>query len=63
MKKIVLVVSLLLALVGCSSGAKYHVGVIQLVQHDALDNATKGFVDVLKADYLIPYLILFSAIC
>ena len=51
MKKIVLVVSLLLALVGCSSGAKYHVGVIQLVQHDALDNATKGFVDVLKAEF------------
>ena len=51
MKKIVLIMSLLLALVGCSSGAKYRVGVIQLVQHDALDSATQGFVDVLKDEF------------
>lgn len=51
MKKIVLLISLLLALVGCSSGAKYRVGVIQLVQHDALDKATQGFVDVLKDEF------------
>lgn len=32
-----------------SAGGKvYHVGVIQLVQHPALNAATKGFVDVLK---------------
>ena len=31
-----------------SSDATYHVGVIQLVQHEALDAATEGFQDALK---------------
>lgn len=33
---------------GCSSKKKYKVGICQLVQHPALDAATKGFKDVLK---------------
>ena len=37
------------SLSGCSEKkAKYTVGICQLVQHDALDAATKGFKDVLK---------------
>lgn len=54
MKKVLLILLLLVGLVGCSSGnedGKFTVGVIQLVQHEALDNATKGFVDVLKEKY------------
>ena len=35
----------------CGSQAKYKVGVCQLVQHEALDAATKGFVDTLKAEF------------
>ena len=33
---------------GKNSDAKYHVGICQLVQHEALDAATKGFEDALK---------------
>lgn len=33
---------------GKNSGAKYQVGICQLVQHEALDAATKGFKDALK---------------
>ena len=52
MKKIILVACLLLSLVGCSSSsAKYNVGVIQLIQHEALDKATQGFVDVLNEEF------------
>lgn len=55
MKKILLVACLLLSLVGCSSSsssnAKYRVGVIQLIQHEALDKATQGFVDVLNEEF------------
>ena len=57
MKKII---SLLLALVicgtmclafaSCGSGADYTVGVCQLMKHDALDQATAGFVDALNAE-------------
>ena len=37
------------SLSGCGKkSAKYTVGICQLVQHDALDAATKGFKDVLK---------------
>ena len=42
-----------LALVACggqSDDGVYHVGVVQLVQHDALDAATKGFKDALTAE-------------
>lgn len=56
MKKILAAVTALsLAAVTCASlsgcgekKAKYTVGICQLVQHDALDAATKGFKDVLK---------------
>jgi putative ABC transport system substrate-binding protein len=34
-----------------ASDKKFKVGVCQLVQHNALDAATKGFVDVLKEEY------------
>ena len=53
MKKIIALLSILLILCGCSnsSSAKYHVGVVQLVQHDALDKATQGFVDALKQEF------------
>ncbi|MBQ9087076.1 MAG: ABC transporter substrate-binding protein [Clostridia bacterium] len=36
-------------LVSCQKGAKYTVGICQLVQHPALDSATKGFKDALTA--------------
>lgn len=54
MKKLLLVLSLMLfVLSGCSNGAdnKKRVGVIQLVQHEALDKATKGFVDALNEKF------------
>ena len=53
MKKIICLLLVLLTLCGCSgnTNAKYHIGVVQLVQHEALDSATKGFVDVLKDKY------------
>lgn len=53
MKKILaLVMAVLLicsctALASCKKTAKYTVGICQLVQHDALDAATKGFKDAL----------------
>lgn len=34
-----------------ASGKKFTVGICQLVQHNALDAATKGFIDVLKEEY------------
>ena len=34
-----------------STGAKYTVGICQLVQHAALDQATQGFIDTLKAEF------------
>ena len=59
MKKLislVLAAVMALSLVACGSGNKdkdtgdktYKVGVVQLVQHEALDAATKGFTDALK---------------
>lgn len=38
------------SLASCGNSAKYTVGVLQLVQHDALDAATKGFKDALVAE-------------
>ena len=55
MKQMILASAMTLAL-GCSNNnstdtsAKYNVGVIQLVQHPALDVATQGFTDALKAE-------------
>ncbi len=58
MKKIMaLVLALLmvaaapLALASCSGKGEYTVGIIQLIQHEALDAATKGFKDVLIAEF------------
>ena len=61
MKKLislVLAAVMVLSLVACGSGSKgkdtdtgdktYKVGIVQLVQHEALDAATKGFTDALK---------------
>ena len=53
---LVLAAVMALSLVACGSGNKdkdtgdktYKVGVVQLVQHEALDAATKGFTDALK---------------
>ena len=51
MKKL-LVLLLTLLLVGCSNSKKtINVGVIQYMQHEALDNATQGFIDALKEEY------------
>ncbi len=52
---IVIVLSLVMTAVSCdkedNADETYTVGVCQLVQHPALDAATKGFVDTLKAEF------------
>ena len=53
MKKVlsvVLCIGLLIGLCACGSSSKieYKIGVLQLVQHDALDSANKGFVKALE---------------
>ncbi len=54
---IILAVMLLVSLAACqmapqgASGDKFVVGVCQLVPHEALDAATKGFVDTLEAEF------------
>ena len=57
MKKIIALSLAVLMAVGCFAGCaakeddgKYTVGVCQLVPHEALDAATKGFVDALKEE-------------
>ena len=40
-----------LALASCADDGNYTVGIIQLIQHDALDAATKGFKDVLVEEF------------
>ena len=40
-----------MALASCSDDGNYTVGIIQLIQHDALDAATKGFKDVLVEEF------------
>ncbi|MBR4954044.1 MAG: ABC transporter substrate-binding protein [Oscillospiraceae bacterium] len=49
---IALVLTMSLAFTGCGSASSdtYTVGVCQLMVHDALDAATQGFVDTLKAE-------------
>jgi len=47
---IALVLTMSLAFTGCGSSDSYTVGVCQLMVHDALDAATQGFVDTLKAE-------------
>ena len=64
MKKLItfiITAAMLLALASCTTPAdekvtvnsdgEYTVGICQLVQHPALDAATKGFIDTLKAKY------------
>jgi len=59
MKKLMLMLCVLMILCGCSSNSgsggneqqedhKYKIGVLQLVQHAALDSATSGFIDEVK---------------
>ena len=38
-----------LAACGNTGGGEYYIGIVQLVQHDALDAATNGFMDAVKA--------------
>ena len=52
MKKIVALVLALMMVLSCSAMAEektYEVGILQLVQHEALDQATQGFIDTLTA--------------
>ena len=56
-KRIALVLVALLVCMSCmacgksnSSKAKYTIGIIQLVEHDALDAATQGFMDAVKKE-------------
>lgn len=56
MKKIIaliLVALMVFGVCGCSGAydGKYTVGICQLVQHKALDAATQGFIDALKAEF------------
>ena len=46
---VVMLVSLCIGLTGCSQSDSFKVGVCQLMVHDALDQATKGFQDALTA--------------
>lgn len=53
---VLLALSILFSLVGCGSDEQLvdpinHVGVVQLVQIDALDDATRGFVDQLSLEF------------
>lgn len=48
---LLMVAALPVALASCGDDGKYTVGIIQLIQHDALDAATKGFKDVLIAEF------------
>lgn len=50
-----MVLALLLVMVGCNNSEtknkdSFKVGVVQLIQHPALDEATKGFIEALKAE-------------
>lgn len=50
----VLALSCMASFVSCNNGGddgKYTVGICQLVQHPALDAATQGFIDTLKAEF------------
>lgn len=51
MKNFVALVLALMMLLSCSAMAEetYEVGILQLVQHEALDQATQGFIDTLTA--------------
>jgi len=54
MKKLAKIISLMLAIVlvlavtGCSGQKKITIGIIQYMDHVALDNAREGFIEALK---------------
>ena len=50
MKKVLALILCLIMTMGCALAAAETVGVIQLVQHPALDDATQGFIDALKEE-------------
>ena len=54
MMSVILVLAMLLsvccAFTGCGGGADFSVGICQLMEHDALDQATQGFIDALTAE-------------
>jgi len=47
---IVMMLTMCLSLTGCGGSDSYTVGICQLMVHDSLDQATKGFQDALKAE-------------
>ena len=47
---VAMLLSVCCAFAGCGSSADYTVGICQLMEHDALDQATRGFVDTLTAE-------------
>lgn len=59
--KVVMALLMLLCFAGCSSDDSqvnndqsskvFHVGIVQIAQHDALDAATNGFIDELKKEF------------
>jgi len=54
MKKLFTVLSILLiclSLTGCKKDERIHVGIIQIAQFEALDNASQGFIDALKEEF------------
>ena len=52
MKKLLIILSIILVFVSCSksksSDSKFKIGILQLVEHAALDEASQGFIDGLK---------------
>lgn len=48
---LVLISGVLMTAASCGSSAKYTVGICQLSTHDALDAATRGFIDELKKEF------------
>jgi putative ABC transport system substrate-binding protein len=47
---VAMLLSVCCAFAGCGSSADYTVGICQLMEHDALDQATRGFIDTLTAE-------------
>lgn len=52
MKKLLIILSIILVFVSCSKSesSAYKIGILQLVEHPALDEANRGFVDGLKEE-------------
>ena len=47
---VVMLLSVCFAFTGCGNSADYTVGICQLMKHDALDQATQGFIDALTSE-------------